>query len=83
MDFQDRYEAWPAMRGKGLTRQRRAIADAVAKRPAPFTADELLAEVAPQKISRPTVFRTLIELVDAGLVERRGGGGATLFGRAG
>ena len=78
MDFQDRYEAGLATFGKRLTRQRRAIAGVVAVRPGPFTADELLAAVG-STISRPTVFRTLSELVRAGLLEVRGGGAATLY----
>ncbi|MBI1902375.1 MAG: hypothetical protein HYS13_14840 [Planctomycetia bacterium] len=76
MNFQDRYEAWLATWGKRLKGQRRAIADVVAVRPGPFTADDLLAAVG-STISRPTVFRTLNELVRAELLKVRGGGGAS------
>ena len=68
-------------RGKRITQQRRILVEQIAKRHEHFDADQLLVDLsrnqAGRKVSRPTVYRTLAELVDAGLLRTM-----TLKGRA-
>lgn len=59
-----------AEHGYRLTTTRAAIAEAIAARPAQFTARELVEELEPQRIGRATVFRALDLLVQIGLLER-------------
>ena len=61
-------------RGKRMTQQRRLIVEAVFRRHEHFDADELIEMLAQTsgrgKVSRPTVYRMLGELVDAGLLRK-------------
>ena len=63
-----------AGRGKRLTQQRRLIVEQVFSHHDHFDADELLDHLQPliaqRKVSRPTVYRTLGELVEAGLLRK-------------
>jgi Fur family ferric uptake transcriptional regulator len=59
-----------AEHGYRLTSTRGAIAEAIAARPAQFTARELVEELEPRGIGRATVFRALDLLVQVGLLER-------------
>ena len=59
-----------AEHGYRLTSTRAAIAEAIAARPAQFTARELVEELEPRGIGRATVFRALDLLVQIGLLER-------------
>ena len=59
-----------AENGYRLTSTRAAIANAIAARPAQFTARELVDELEPHGIGRATVFRALDLLVQIGLLER-------------
>lgn len=59
-----------AEHGYRLTATRAAIAEAIAARPAQFTARELVEELEPHRIGRATVFRALDLLVQIGLLER-------------
>src|SRR3954451_10127474 len=80
---QERFSEYLQSRGKRITQQRRALIDHVFQRPAPFDADELIANVAHLelggKVSRPTVYRTLNELVEAGLLRRMNLGGRAVY----
>ncbi len=70
---QERFEEFLQARGKRVTRQRRVIVDHVAGRHEHFDAEQLLDELrktkAGARASRPTVYRTLAEMVDAGLLK--------------
>jgi len=68
---QERFEEYLQSRGKRITQQRRALVDYIFERHDHFDADELIDSLGRRddgdKISRPTVYRTLAELVDAGI----------------
>jgi len=70
---QERFEEFLQARGKRVTRQRRVIVDHVAGRHEHFDAEQLLDELrktkAGARASRPTIYRTLSEMVDAGLLK--------------
>ena len=70
----ERLEEYLQSRGKLVTQQRRIIVEQVFSRHEHFDADDLLAQlqhlVGPRKVSRPTVYRTLTELVEAGLLRK-------------
>ncbi|HEY7063463.1 MAG TPA: Fur family transcriptional regulator [Chloroflexota bacterium] len=59
-----------AAQGYRHTSTRSAIAEAIAARSLPFTARELVDELAPRGIGRASVFRALDLLVQTGLLER-------------
>lgn len=71
---QARFEEFLQARGKRVTRQRRMIVDYVAGRHEHFDAEQLLADLrgtpAGAAASRPTVYRTLAEMVEAGLLKK-------------
>ena len=70
----DRFAEFLQTRGKRITRQRRAIVEHVSSRHEHFDAEQLLDEMrrsrAGARVSRPTVYRTLAEMVDAGLLHK-------------
>jgi len=70
-------------RGKRVTRQRRLIVQQVFSHHDHFDADELMSHLQPliaeRKVSRPTVYRTLAELVEAGLLRKMTLGGRSVF----
>jgi len=78
---QERFEEFLQSRGKRTTQQRRALVDFIFERHDHFNADELIDAFTErhrdEKISRPTVYRTLDQLVEAGLLRKM-----TLSGRA-
>lgn len=78
---QERFEEYLQSRGKRITQQRRVLVDHVFERHDHFDADELIASLARKPegkdVSRPTVYRTLNELVEAGLLRKM-----TLRGRS-
>jgi Fur family ferric uptake transcriptional regulator len=80
---QERFSEYLQSRGKRITQQRRALIDHVFKRHDHFDADELIANVSHlqlgSKVSRPTVYRTLNELVEAGLLRRMNLGGRAVY----
>ena len=65
--------------GKRLTRQRQLIVEQVFSHHDHFDADELIEHLQPliarRKVSRPTVYRTLVELVEAGMLRKMDLGG--------
>jgi len=67
-----RFEEYLQSRGKRLTEQRRILIDFIFKRHEHFEAEELVNALArdgnERRVSRPTVYRTLGELVEAGLL---------------
>jgi Fur family ferric uptake transcriptional regulator len=80
---QERFSEYLQSRGKRITSQRRALVDHVFERHDHFDADELIANLARveggEKVSRPTVYRTLNELVEAGLLRRMNLGGRAVY----
>ena len=78
-----RLEEYLQSRGKRVTQQRRIIVEQVFRRHEHFDADDLLAQlrelVGPKKVSRPTVYRTLSELVEAGLLRKMTLGGRSVY----
>jgi Fur family ferric uptake transcriptional regulator len=70
----ERFEEYLQSRGMRNTRQRRLIVDQVFKQHAHFDAEELVTQLAREaghrEVSRPTVYRTLSELVEAGLLRK-------------
>jgi Fur family transcriptional regulator, ferric uptake regulator len=77
----ERFEEFLQTRGKRVTKQRRMIVEQVFAAHDHFDAEALLGQVqrvlGARQVSRPTVYRTLSELVDAGLLRQM-----TLNGRA-
>jgi Fur family ferric uptake transcriptional regulator len=77
----ERFDEYLQSRGKRTTQQRRALVDFIFQRHDHFNADELIdaysANHKGEKVSRPTVYRTLDQLVEAGLLRKM-----TLSGRA-
>jgi Fur family ferric uptake transcriptional regulator len=69
-----RFEEFLQSRGKRVTQQRRMIIEHVFASHDHFDADRLLADLqkrlGQRRVSRPTVYRTLAELVDAGLLRK-------------
>lgn len=63
---QERFEEYLRTRGKRITQQRLMIVEHVSKQHEHFDADKLAADL---KASKATVYRTLGEMVDAGLLK--------------
>jgi len=70
----ERFQEFLDSRGKRFTSQRRLLVETVFSRHEHFEADDLVEELAYRseepRVSRPTVYRTLSELVDAGLLRK-------------
>lgn len=70
----ERFAQFLLARDKRLTPQRRLIVEQVYSHHDHFDADELLDHLQPllaaRKVSRPTVYRTLHELVEAGMLRK-------------
>ena len=79
----ERFAEYLKSRGKRVTRQRHLIVQQVFSHHDHFDADELMAHledsIARRRLSRPTVYRTLGELVDAGLLKKMTLGGRSIF----
>ena len=69
-----RFEEFLKSRGKRMTQQRRDLVEHVFQQHDHFDADDLIERLPPKTesgyVSRPTVYRTLVELVDAGLLRK-------------
>ncbi len=80
---QDRFAEFLAQGGKRLTKQRREIVEQVFSHHDHFDVEELLDHLRPlmaqRKVSRPTVYRTLAELVEAGLLRKDSLGGRCVY----
>ncbi len=70
----ERFEQFLQTRGKRVTQQRRLIVEQVYSHHDHFDAEELINHLgdlmAQRKVSRPTVYRTLAELVEAGMLRQ-------------
>ncbi len=70
----ERFREFLEPRGKRITRQRRLIVETIFSHHDHFDADELMEHlqesIAGRKLSRPTIYRTLAELVEAGLLKK-------------
>ncbi|MGO8745062.1 MAG: Fur family transcriptional regulator [Thermoguttaceae bacterium] len=78
-----RFTEFLASRGKRITRQRRLIVETVFSHHDHFDADELMAHlqesIAGRELSRPTIYRTLAELVESGLLKKMALSGRSVF----
>jgi Fur family ferric uptake transcriptional regulator len=78
-----RLEEYLQARGKRMTQQRRMIVEHVFSHHEHFDADSLMDELGRnfgrRKISRPTVYRTLSELVEAGLLVKMDLSGRSVY----
>ncbi len=79
----ERFAQFLKTRGKRVTRQRQLIVEQVFSHHDHFDAEELIAHlqnlIACRELSRPTVYRTLGELVEAGLLRKMNLGGRGVF----
>lgn len=70
----DRFEDFLQSRGMRNTQQRRMMLDVVFSQAGIFDADQLIEQLparsTPGYVSRPTVYRTLAEFVEAGLLQK-------------
>jgi len=79
----ERFAQFLQSRGKRMSQQRRLIVEQVFSHHDHFDADELIDHLRPlvaqRKVSRPTVYRTLAELVEAGLLRKETLGGRSVY----
>jgi Fur family ferric uptake transcriptional regulator len=79
----ERFSQFLEGRGKRLTHQRRLIVEQVFSHHDHFDADELMEHlqqfIAQRRLSRPTIYRTLGELVDAGMLRSMALGGRNVY----
>jgi len=79
----ERFEEFLQSRGKRVTQQRRAIVEEVFRRHDHFDAEDLMLHLskmsAGRRVSRPTVYRTLNELVESGLLRSMTLSGRTVY----
>lgn len=80
---QERFEEYLQSKGKRVTQQRRVLVEHIFRRHEHFDADELIEELLKtsegRRVSRPTVYRALNELVDAGLLRKMTLGGRAVY----
>jgi len=81
---QERFADYLQSKGKRITQQRRVLVDHVFQRHDHFDAEELIFNLSRmrekgEKVSRPTVYRTLNELVESGLLRRMSLGGRAVY----
>lgn len=80
----ERFEEYLKSKGKRITQPRRILIEHVFSQHAHFDADALIDELShqskgPDRVSRPTVYRTLNELVEAGLLRKMEIGGRAVY----
>ena len=79
----ERFEEYLESRGKRVTQQRRTVVETVFRQHEHFEADDLVAEFLKSKgsarVSRPTVYRTISEMVEAGLLRKISLVGRTVY----
>ena len=79
----ERFAEFLLGRGKRLTQQRRLIVEQVFSHHDHFDADELMEHLQPliaqRKLSRPTIYRTLAELVEAGMLRKMNLGSRAVY----
>ena len=79
----ERFAQFLQSRGKRNSKQRQLIVDQVFSHHDHFDADELMTHLQPliaeRQVSRPTVYRTLTELVEANLLKKMTLGGRSVY----
>ena len=80
----ERFAEFLQSRGRRLTQQKQALLETIFLRHEHFDADDLMEELrqdksAPKKASRPTVYRMLNELVEAGLLRKMSLNGRAVY----
>ncbi len=79
----ERFEEYLQTKGKRITQPRRRIVEEVFRQHDHFDADQLMASIAKapgiEKVSRPTVYRALEVLVEAGLLRKMELGGRAVY----
>lgn len=79
----ERFSQFLQAGGKRLTQQKRLIVEQVFSHHDHFDAEELLDHLRPltaqRKVSRPTVYRTLAELVEAGMLQKMELSGRSIY----
>jgi Fur family transcriptional regulator, ferric uptake regulator len=79
----ERFAQFLQTRGKRLTAQRQVIVEQVFSHHDHFDADELMGHlgtfIARRELSRPTIYRTLAELVQAGMLRSMNLGGRSVY----
>jgi Fur family ferric uptake transcriptional regulator len=80
----ERFEEYLQSKGKRVTQPRRVLVNHVFSKHEHFDADALIDELShqgkgPQRVSRPTVYRTLNELVESGLLRKMEIGGRAVY----
>lgn len=79
----ERFREFLDSKGKRLTQQRRIMLEHVFSQHEHFEADDLVEVLSygksPEKVSRPTVYRTLNEMVNAGLLRKMSVAGRTVY----
>ncbi|MCA9264479.1 MAG: transcriptional repressor [Planctomycetales bacterium] len=78
----ERFQEFLETRGKRLTQQRRTLVETVFRRHKHFEADELVEELSygkGERVSRPTVYRALNEMVEAGLLRKMSVAGRSVY----
>jgi Fur family ferric uptake transcriptional regulator len=79
----DQFSEFLKRRGKRLTRQREVIVEMVFSHHDHFDADELMEhlsdKISKREVSRPTVYRTLTELTEAGMLRKMLLGGRGVY----
>jgi len=82
----ERFSQFLQSRGKRITQQRRVIVETVFSHHDHFDADELIDHlqelIAERKVSRPTIYRTLAELVEADMLRKMVLGGRSVYEHA-
>jgi len=80
---EERFGQFLERRGKRITTQRRQIVKMIFSHHDHFDADELIDHlqelIAQRKVSRPTVYRTLAELVEADMLRKMSLGGRSVY----
>ena len=80
---QERFREYLRSRGKRITDQRQALVDYIYQRHDHFDAEDLIFNIGQKRskirVSRPTVYRTLNELVEAGLLRKMALGGRAVY----
>lgn len=79
----ERFEEYLQSKGKRITEQRRVLVDRVFRQHDHFDVEDLLSDLAREagrrRVSRPTVYRTLDQLVEAGLLRKMNLGGRAVY----
>jgi Fur family ferric uptake transcriptional regulator len=82
----ERFAAFIAKQGKSPTPEKAVVAEVAVSMNAPFGVDQLVSEMSGRtdgrRVSRATVYRTLLYMVEAGILEQRSIADRTVFTRS-